>query len=77
MHYPKLIVRVPECGEAILTTVLIDGQQWPATRVSFDTGATLNGLVRIRLEFIGAIDFESDAPLVITSAEKWPADGTT
>ena len=69
MHYPKLTVRVPEQGVAILTTVLIDGVQWPVTRVAFDTGEDLNGLVKIKLEFHGSIDMEAETPLAVTAID--------
>lgn len=68
VHYPKVRVRVPEKGEAILTTVEVDGQMWPVTRFAFDTGESLSGLVKVRMEFHAGIDFESDVPLVLTSA---------
>lgn len=71
-HYPKVRIRVPEKGLAILTTVEIDGQPWPATRVSFDSGEDIHGFVGIRLEFVGEIDFESEAPLVVTGLESRP-----
>ena len=70
MHYPHLRVRVPEKGQAILTDVELDGKPIPATRVAFDTGADIKGLVKIRLEFIGSIDLESEAPLTVVGVAK-------
>ena len=69
VHTPKLRVRVPAEGRAVLTTVEIDGQQWPVYRVSFDSGEDSSGWVRVRLEFNAEIDFESDVPLALTSIE--------
>lgn len=73
--YPHLKVRVPEKGTAILTTVELDGNQIPALRVAFDTGADLNGQVKIMLEFIGTIDLESEAPLTLTAVSPVRQEG--
>jgi hypothetical protein len=69
LNYPKIKVRVPERGESILTTVEINGETWPVTRFAFDTG-DINGLVKIRMDFYGEIDFEAETPLAITSVQK-------
>lgn len=72
MNFPKIRVTVPE-GRRVLSTVEIDGRQWPVTRFAFDTGdiaAADGGLVKVRMEFYADLLVVGEVPLAVTDVEK-------
>ena len=72
--YPTLRVRSTR-PEAIFTTVELDGKPIPATRVAFDTGKDVSGLIRITLEFYGKLDVEvSGVPAAVTDVDPVKAE---
>lgn len=57
MDTPKLTIRVRD-GLTIFTQVTLDGKQLPVTRVAFDTGDDINGLVSVSMTFLADLDVE-------------------
>ena len=67
---PKLEIAVAE-GRTIFTRVLLDGRQLPVTRVAFDTGESLNGMVKVRLEFYADLSLNATGQkLLLTSLDE-------
>jgi hypothetical protein len=71
MDIPKLVVRVPR-GESVFTTVVLNGQPLPATRVQFDTGdgQDTSSLVKVTVTFYADLDLEVEGiPAAVTALE--------
>ena len=60
MSKPMLHIHVRD-GIAVLTQVTLNGEPFNhATRISFDTGEDIHGVVTVRMEFYADIEVEMD-----------------